>query len=372
LEQVRDNGRWRSLVTFDASGPDGSVDSGRSLLSFAGNDYLGLSHHPNVVAAAVEATQRWGTGATASRLIVGTRPVHTELEQALADWKHCPAAVVFPTGYQANVGLLTALGSAEVTIVSDELNHASIIDGCRLARAATLVYRHNDLDHLAALLADVAGPALVVTDSVFSMDGDVAPVAALAELCARHGDALLVLDEAHAVTGPGFGPTVDVDDLPCPVVRIGTLSKALGAQGGFVAGPVEVIDLLVNRSRPLIYTTGLAPAAAAGALAALAICCSDEGAELARRLRANVDRLVPEHPSPIVAVIVGDERTAVEAAARLADRGLWVPAIRPPTVAPGTSRLRIALSADHTDRHLDQLTAALADQGLHARDRVHR
>jgi len=259
---------------------------------------------------------------------------------------------VFSTGYAANLGLLATLGAApDVTVLSDELNHASIVDGCRLARATVRVYRHRDLEHLATQLAEVGGPTLVVTDGAFSMDGDVVDVRALLELVGRHG-ALLVLDEAHAVLGP---------DVPsgAPIVRMGTLSKALGSLGGFVAGPAPVIDLLRNRARPFIFTTAPAPADMAAALAALRLVRSGEGGALVERLRLNVDRVRPGHPTPILPVVLGDEAVALSAEAELLEHGLLVPAIRPPTVPPGTSRLRVALSAAHDDIQLDRLVAAL-------------
>ena len=359
LDDIRAAGRWRATRSFDTLGPAGTLE-GRPVVSFASNDYLGLSAHPTVVAAAHAALDRWGAGSTASRLIVGSRPIHAELEAELADWKGTERAVLFPTGFAANLGVLTTLGGPDATIFSDELNHASIIDGARLSRATIRVYRHNDVDHLAELLADDAPSGrrpIVVTDSVFSMDGDVALVAELAAACAAHG-ALLVLDEAHAV----FGPEAPVGGAV--TIRVGTLSKALGAQGGFAACPAPFADLLVNRARSYIFTTALTPADAAAALAAVRLMRGPEGTALVEHLRHLVDRIEPGHPSPIVPLVLGDEERALKAAAALLERGIFVPAIRPPTVAPGSSRLRIALSAAHTDAMLDELLAALGDLGL--------
>lgn len=337
-------GQWRTIR-----------DAEEGLVSFASNDYLGLARHPDVVAAAHAALDRWGAGSGAARLVAGSRPVHGELEAALAAWKGEEAALLFPTGYAANLGVLATLGDGpDVRILSDERNHASIVDGCRLSRGEVCVYRHADVDHVADLLNDSPLPALVVTDTVFSMDGDVAPVADLAALCAAHG-ALLVLDEAHAVLGP-HPDLAGVEHL-----RVGTLSKFLGSLGGFVAGPRVFVDLLVNRARPFVFTTASPPADAAAALAALAVLRSGEGDALVARLRALVDVVAPGHPSPILPVVVGDEDRAVAAAAALLARGLLVPAIRPPTVAPGTSRLRISLSAAHTT---DEIRALL--DGLQA------
>ncbi len=251
--------------------------------------------------------------------------------------------MLFPTGFATNLGVLTTFGGPGTFVCSDELNHASIIDGTPLARGEVAVYPHRDLDVLDTLLRErtEGRRALVVSDTVFSMDGDVADVDGLAELCAHH-DALLVLDEAHAVLGPELadpGPTV---------LRIGTLSKTLGALGGFVAGPRALTELVVNRARTYIFTTATSPADAAAALAALRVVRGSEGEVLRARLRANVDELRPGHPSPIVPALCGHEARAVAAAQALLELGLLVPAIRPPTVPAGTSRLRIALSAAHS------------------------
>jgi 8-amino-7-oxononanoate synthase len=358
LEGIRRADRWRSIRTLDGPMPTAVLD-GRPIVSFASNDYLGLAGHPGVAAASREAVARWGTGSGASRLVVGGRPVHLELEAELADWKGTEAALLLPTGFVANLAVLATLADApDILVVSDELNHASIIDGARLAKAEVAVARHADAGHVDELLAARDGPAVVVSDTVFSMDGDEAPVAALAEVCRRHG-ALLVLDEAHAVLGPSIDPASpmwrDVD-----LVRVGTLSKTLGSLGGFVAADRDVIDLLVNAARPFIFTTAPTPGDTAAALAALRIVRSAEGQALVDRLRMHVGTVLPGHPSPIVPVILGDEATALAASARLLEQGLLVPAIRPPTVAPGTSRLRVALSAAHTGEQVELLVKALA------------
>lgn len=320
-------------------------------MSFASNDYLGLSLHPAVLAAAHEALERWGCGAGSARLVVGSRPVHSQLERELAAWKGCEAALIFPTGYATNLGVLTALAGPGVRICSDALNHASIVDGCRLSRAEVQVFRHLDLDDLESRMGP--GPrTIVVTEAVFSMDGDVAPIAELARLCRRAG-ALLVIDEAHQVIG-------DAPDLDGGLVlRVGTLSKTLGSLGGFVAGPASLIQLLVNRARPFIFTTAPPPAAAAAALAALRIVRSPEGESLRRRLRTLVERVKPGHPSPIVSFVMGEESAALKASRLLLELGFLVPAIRPPTVPAATSRLRLSLSAAHTDDQLDRLLPAL-------------
>jgi 8-amino-7-oxononanoate synthase len=404
LAQVVAEDRWRAPKEFDARGPAGALQ-GHPVVSFASNDYLGLSTHPEVVRAAHDALDRWGAGAGASRLVTGSRPVHSELEQELAEWKGTEAAICFPTGFAANLGTLCALGGRGVRVLSDELNHASIIDGCRLSRSDLAVYRHADMAHLEQLLAGPppaeplaaeplpaeplpggprdAGPTptIVVTDSVFSMDGDAAPLEHLLPLCARH-NALLVLDEAHAVLGPHLPPVTrdggeakgggdragvaSVGTHGGTVVRVGTMSKTLGALGGFVAASRDVVDLLVNRARSYIFSTALTPADAAAALAALRILRSDEGAALTGRLATLIDRLAeagivpPDHPSPIVPVILGSEQAALDASSALLEAGLWVPAIRPPTVPVGTSRLRVTLSAAHSDADVDRLLNALS------------
>jgi 8-amino-7-oxononanoate synthase len=361
--EIRAAGQWREPRDFDGAGPVGTVAATDSpVVSFASNDYLGLSQHPAVVAAAHEALERWGAGSGSARLIVGSRPVHGELERALAAWKGAERAVLFPTGFAANLGVLTTFGALDVLVCSDELNHASIIDGCRLSHSEVAVYRHSDLEHLDWLLSKRGDRrALVVSDTVFSMDGDRADVVGLRELATRH-DALLVLDEAHAVLGPELPPDPGGNGRGA-VVRVGTLSKTLGALGGFVAASAPLAALMVNRARSYIFTTAATPADTAAALAALGVLTSPEGETLVGRLRAHVERVRPGHGSPIVPIVCGDEGRAVQAAAALLARGLLVPAIRPPTVPVGTARLRVALSAAHTPEQIELLVAALASLG---------
>jgi 8-amino-7-oxononanoate synthase len=354
--------------SFDAAGPTGRLSDprgGREVTSFASNDYLGLANHPAVAAAAIDAIGRWGTGSGAARLVVGSRPIHHDLEVALAEWRGTEAALLLPTGFAANLAALTTFGDLRTRIVSDELNHASIVDGCRLARAETAVFAHADADRLDAELdraeRDGVERTIVVTDTVFSMDGDLAPLDRILECCRAHSS-LLVVDEAHAVLGPSL---LDHDTEGVDVVQVGTLSKALGSLGGFIAGSRRHVDLVVNVARPFIFTTAPTPADTAAALAALEVVRSPEGNELRARLRGHVDRLSPGHPSPILPVVVGDEDDAVALAEALLERGILVPAIRPPTVAPGTSRLRVALSAAHTDAQIEQLGAALGDLAGH-------
>jgi len=363
LRAIAEADQMRRPRDLDGGSPATALsDTGRQVLSFASNDYLGLSQHPSVRSAAAAALHAYGAGAGSARLIVGSRPVHTRLEERIARWRGAEAAVLFTTGYAANVGVVSTVGRWASLICSDELNHASIIDGCRLARAPTRVYPHRDVAAVESLLAGSGGPGLLVTDTVFSMDGDVAPVSGLSRVCARRG-ALLVLDDAHAVLDhPELRPEAVHPD--CPVLRVGTLSKAVGALGGYVIGPEAFAGLLVNKARSYIFTTASAPAAAAAACAAIDVIDSDEGAELKARLRANVDRVRPGHPSPIIPVVVGDEEAAVAASAALARHGILVPAIRPPTVPAGTSRLRITVSAAHTGTDLERLLDALDRVGV--------
>jgi 8-amino-7-oxononanoate synthase len=344
-EAIKRGGRWRELR-------DRTEETS---VSFASNDYLGLARHPAVVVAAHEAIDRWGTGAGSSRLIAGHLPVHHRLEARLAAWRQTESALVFASGYQANMAVLTTFGTG-ARIVSDELNHASIIDGARLARGAVAVYRHGDVDHAARLLCTEPGRKVLVTDTVFSMDGDVAPLEELSSLCVRHG-CLLVVDDAHAVfESPALDPDADC-------IRVGTLSKTLGSQGGFVVGSRECVELLVNRARAFIFSTALAPASVAAALAAVDIVDSPDGSDLKRQLRSNIDVVRPGHPSAIVPVLVGDEQTALEASNLLAEAGLFVPPIRPPTVPPGTCRLRVSLSASHTRADVIKLRQCLDQAG---------
>ncbi|MCY4424674.1 MAG: aminotransferase class I/II-fold pyridoxal phosphate-dependent enzyme [Acidimicrobiaceae bacterium] len=332
--------------------------TGRAVVSFASNDYLGLTQHPAVRAAARGAVDAYGTGSGSARLIVGSRPVHSRLEERIAAWRGTEAAVLFTTGYAANLGVIATMGRWASVVCSDELNHASIIDGCRLARAPTRVYPHCDPAAVDELLAGSEGRGMVVSDSVFSMDGDLAPIAELSAVCAAHG-ALLILDDAHLVVGHP-----DPVHPSCRVLRVGTLSKAVGSLGGFVCGPESFADLLVNRARSYIFTTAAAPAAAAAAIAAIDIIDSAEGDDLRARLRANIDRLRPGHPSPIIPIIVGHEDHALAASEALARQGILVPAIRPPTVPAGTSRLRVTVSAAHTRDDLDRLVEALREAGI--------
>jgi len=365
LEAIRAEGRWREYRDFDALGPEGELTAEhRTVVSFASNDYLGLTAHPAVIAAAHDALDRWGAGTGGSRLVTGSRPVHRDLEAELAAWKGTDRAVLFPTGFATNLGVLATLGGPGVRIVSDSLNHASIIDGTRQARVPVSVYAHNDVEAARAAIVEhgAAGRrSVIVTDSVFSMDGDVAPLFELAELAHATG-ALLVVDDAHAVfAGHGADALTSSD---AEILIVGTLSKALGSLGGFVAGPRSLVDWCRNTARSFIFSTASPPSVVAAALAALAVVRSEEGSALTAALRANVDALLPGHVSAVVPVVLGEERRALDVSAALLERGLLVPAIRPPTVAVGASRLRIAVSAAHTPTEVAELIAALGALGV--------
>jgi len=347
--------------------------AGKPMLSFCSNDYLGLASHPALAAAAAATAAHDGFGASASRLVVGDLPAHRALEAALSSFLDRPAALVFPSGYQTNLGVVTALAGSDDLIVSDALNHASLVDGCRLSRARVAVYPHGDALAAHRLLA-AGGPfrrRLLVTESLFSMDGDTAPLAQLADAAAAT-DSILVVDEAHAfgVLGPG-GRGLCAAAGVAPEVLIGTLGKAVGAAGGFVAGPGPLRDLLVNRARAFIFATALPPPVAAAATAAIGLISGPQGERLRALLAdrgqalgaALVGRgLIVRAPSgPILPLLLGSEARALSAASALRARGFFVPAIRPPTVPPGSSRLRITLSAAHEPDDVARFAAALAE-----------
>ena len=357
---------------FARQGPQGpriAVD-GREYLAFCSNDYLGLANHPRIVKAAVEAAERHGVGQGGSHLLSGHSVVHERLESALAQFVRMARALHFSSGYQANIGAIGALVGPEDTVFSDALNHASLIDGVRLSRARVVRYPHLDLDFLdEALAASTGGGKVVVTDAVFSMDGDIAPVAALLELCERH-DALLLLDDAHGfgVLGPQGRGTPAHFELSSPrIVYIGTLGKAAGVSGAFVAGTQEVIETVLQRARTYIYTTAAPAMLAAAVEASLELIRTEEWRrERLRGLVASLKRALPGsglQPSdtPIQPLVLGANAAALRAAANLRERGILVPAIRPPTVPEGTARLRISLSAAHDEQDVSRLAAVLRE-----------
>lgn len=354
-------------------GPQVEVE-GRRLLQFCANNYLDLASHPRLIHAAVEAAHQYGTAAAASPLVCGHMQPHAELEETIARFKGSEAAVVVGSGFLANLALLTTLVGDGDRILCDRLNHASIIDGARLSHACLRVYPHRDVDRLEHLLRqDTGGRTLVVTDGVFSMDGDLAPLPAICDLADQYG-ATVVVDDAHAtgVIGNGRGTLSHFHLAADRAITMGTLGKALAGYGAFIAGPRAAIDLLINRARPLIYSTGLPPAVAAVATEAIRLVEEDPGrvarlGERAAYLRGELTDLgiaVGDAPTPIVPLIVGEAAAAVALSEQLLEASVWVPAIRPPTVPAGTSRLRIAVSAGHSEYQIDYLVAALRRLGV--------
>jgi 8-amino-7-oxononanoate synthase len=339
-----------------------TLRNGRRLLSFCCNDYLNLTHHPAVKQAAIEALETYGVGAAASRFVTGNHPLYAELEARLAAWKETQAACVFGSGYLANLGIIPALVGADDLVLIDDLAHACLWGGARLSRATVMPFRHSDVGHLEALLAAQRRRyerVLIATDGVFSMDGDIAPLHALAALAQRH-DAWLMSDDAHGlgVVGGGRGSNfVQTTRADIPL-QMGTLSKALGAYGGYLCASAAVVDLVRNRARSLIYTTGLPPAMVAAAIAALDL-IAREPAYAARpvekaKLFARCAGL-PEPASPIVPVVLGEAEAALWGARLLEDHGFLVIAIRPPTVPAGTARLRLTFTAQHPDNEIERL-----------------
>ena len=357
-------GLRRRLRPIDGAQAAELLVDGRRVLNFSSNNYLGLADSPLLREAATRAMAEHGFGAGASRLIVGNLAPHRALEVRIARWKRTEAALLFNSGYHANVGTVSALLGPEDVVFSDALNHASIIDGCRLSRARTCVYPHRDVAALETLLRNEPGRRrLIVTDSVFSMDGDRAPLAALSALARAHG-ALLAIDEAHAA---GIE-----DDETAVDLRIGTLGKALGTFGAYVAGAAPLIELLAQRARSFVFTTALPVPVVAAAHAAIDWLETPEGRTRRQQLLDNCRyfherRGGADDPTHIVPLAVrdGDPRRAMAACEALLARGIYAQGIRPPTVPPGTSRLRFSIMATHTRAHLDQALAALHDLREH-------
>ena len=338
---------------------------GRRLISFSCNDYLGLSHHPEVKAAAIRAIETYGTGSGASRLVTGDHPLFAELEARLAALKGTEAACVFGSGYLANVGLIPTFVGPKDLVVVDELAHACIWTGAKLSGATVVSFRHNDVADLAAKLGAhrrAAGKALVATDGVFSMDGDIAPLDAISRVC-REQDAWLLVDDAHGlgVVGDGSGTAKLFPDSRVDL-QMGTLSKAIGGYGAYVCATKPVIDFIKTRTRTVVYTTGLPPANAAAALAALDVIAREPqrvAAPIARARRLTAALNLPPAESAVVPIVLGEADTALAAARDLEAKGLLAVAIRPPTVPAGTARLRLAFSSEHTEDQVDQLIEAV-------------
>jgi len=370
LEEIERRGLHRSISETVREDGIYIERSGKRLLSFSCNDYLNLTQHPALKQAAIEATERYGVGSGASRLVTGNHPLYAELESRLARLKGTEAAVVFGSGYLANSGIIPVLIGEDGLVLIDELSHACLWSGAQLSRGRVIAFRHNDMSDLERALKAhrSAHPrAMIVTDGVFSMDGDLAPIAELASLAKTH-DAWLMTDDAHGlgVVGNGRGSSAQFGaDVP---LQMGTLSKAIGGYGGYLCASKAVIELMCNRARTLIYSTGLPPATVAAAIAALDLIENDPALSARPVEKAkHFTRLtnLPEAQSPIVPIIIGPEDKALDASRLLADEGFHVAAIRPPTVPKGTSRLRLTFTAGHPDAEIERLATLVRSRILH-------
>ena len=369
LDQLSQQGMLRSMRVVDGQGPKVNIN-GREALLLCSNNYLGIAEHPALTEAMLVATRQYGTGSGASRLVSGTMPPHAALEERIAFFKGSAAALLFNSGYAANTGILQGLFGPDDVIFSDELNHASIIDGCRLARARTVVYPHCDVAALAELMADEKpqrkGRWLIVTDGVFSMDGDKAPLAELCDLKEEH-DALLMVDDAHGtgVLGKGGRGTGEYFDCLDRIdLHMGTFGKALGCAGAYLAAEQVVINTLINNSRAFIFSTSLPPGVPAAAMAAVDLVDSEEGRLLRNKLEANRKQLAGllmaggmdllGSTTQIIPVLSKDPEPTMKMTARLLEDGIFLQGIRPPTVAPGLCRLRATVMASHEPADLER------------------
>ena len=371
LKQLADRSLIRRLSPLQSGTGPTIHYAGREVLLLSSNDYLGLATHPEVIRAAIQATEQYGTGSGASRLISGTLPPHSDLETSLARFKGTEAALLFGAGYLANIGLIPNLIGQGGLILADRLCHASLIDGCRLSRADLRVFRHRDCAHLESLLRRrrTNRPTLIITEGLFSMDGDLAPLWDLASLAERY-EATLYVDDAHGtgIMGPSGRGTIEHFGLEERIpFHMGTLSKALGNHGAYIVGSNDLIQYLVNVTRPFIFTTALPPAIAAAAVAAVAVIQHEP--ERRMRLWSNRQRLfngmqrlgfrMTQTVSPILPILVGDAATASVFAERLLAHGIYASAIRPPTVPDGTSRIRFTVTSEHTTEQIDEALHAL-------------
>lgn len=365
LRKLHTEGLLRGLQPLDSPAGPRVTRGGREFWNFSSNDYLGLAGHPEITATLIEGVRRYGAGSTASRLVCGTLPPHRLLEDAIAEAKQAEAALVFSSGFATALGVIPAVAGKEDFVLLDKLCHACLVDAARLSGATLRVFPHNNLGKLGRLLVSIRAKhprsrILVVTESVFSMDGDLCPLRGIVDLTETH-DALLLLDEAHGfgVLGEHGMGLAEGEGLQRRVTfQMGTLSKAAGLSGGYVAASRDWIELLVNRARPFIYSTAPPPALAHATLAALELIRSEGGKSLRGKLRKNIS-LISDFPTPIIPRILGSNEAALSAAAALAEAGFMVPAIRYPTVPRGTARLRISLSASHAPEAIAALTEAL-------------
>lgn len=373
LAAFREQGLYRTLRRVDSTQGTRIQIGGRTLVNFSSNDYLGLTNHPALREAAIRAVEKYGAGSGAARLICGSLTPHHDLEDILAAFKGTEAALTFSSGYATAIGTITSLVGKDDLIIVDKLAHACIVDAARLSGAKLRVFAHNDLDDLEHILkwansasrpASPSGRILIVTESVFSMDGDHAPLRELADLKEKHG-AWLMVDEAHATGLYGANRRGLAEELGVAgriEIQMGTLGKALGASGGHICGSQKLIELLINRARSFIFSTAPVPAAAAAAAAGVRLIQSNEGEQLRHALWDRVASFIGQpspFPSAILPVIVGDEMKAVELAAGLRERGFFVPAVRFPTVARGAARLRVTVTAAHATEDINAFKAAL-------------
>ncbi len=378
LDDLRYTGLHRSLVSVDhPSGPYAMVD-GKRCLVLCSNNYLGLADHPRLRAAAEEAARHFGCGCGASRLVSGNSHFYDRLEETVAEFEGKEAALVFSSGYMANIGLISTIAREGDTIFSDQFNHASIVDGCRLSRARTVIFNHNDTGDLADKLrsgADDGGRKIIVVESVYSVEGDMAPLREIRELATEHG-CTLVVDEAHATgihghSGRGGSEQCGVE----PDIVVGTFGKALGTFGAFVSCSIELREYLINRARSIIFTTALPPPVLSASIEAFSVVREEpwrrtaliENAEYLRDALTNMGLQVRRGSTQIIPVIVDDAALALEASRLLRNRGVFVRAIRPPSVPPGTSRLRVTPMATHSRGDLDAAVRAFADVGKELR-----
>lgn len=372
LEKAKLSGLYRILRSIDRTTPVVTVNSSKALL-FCSNNYLGLAEHPALSKAAAEAAVQFGTSSGASRLVSGTQPLHNLLEKKIAEWKGTESALAFNSGYAANTGIIAALAGRGDIIFSDRLNHASIIDGAILSGAKLVRYPHSDTEALGKLMERniTSGLRLIVTDGVFSMDGDIAPLKELAELAEQH-KALFMVDDAHAggILGKQGRGTTDLLGVTARVdIQMGTLGKAMGSFGAYAACSSMIRDYLINNARSLIFSTSLPASVLSASCAAIDLIRSSEGDRLRQQLAINGQLLrnllqeaelsVPDGIAPIIPLLIGDADTALSFSARLLEEGIFVQAIRPPTVPRGTSRLRCTVMATHTETQIRQTAEAI-------------
>ena len=370
LKELKEKKLLRKLSFIESSNGSKILIKGKQYINFSSNDYLGLSKHPEIIKASVTAIGKNGLGSGASRLLSGSCLPHKKLEERIAKFKKTESALIFNTGYAANTGIIPAAAGARCTIFSDELNHASIIDGARLSRAEIKIYKHRDVNHLEEQLKKSAGKKLIVTDSVFSMDGDIAPLKEIAFLSKRYG-AILMIDDAHGtgVLGKnGRGALEHLGIRADNIIQMGTLSKALGCFGAFAAGSKDLTDLLINRARSFIYSTSLPPAIAEAGIKAIDI-VDFKSSQLRKKLWHNRERLYAglknsgyntfNSETPIIPIFAGDVKNALKLSAYLYKNKIFAPAIRPPTVPEGNCRIRFSVTAVHTDEDINMLLEVL-------------